>query len=136
MSEKLVYANTDHTLHVSKGVDSTQFGSFEIVEGYNLIAGQTYPLIELAKYQQEAIEAGQVPGLELLTFKEVGSRAKEREKLEALVSGKPAPKELKAEEVVGNVVSDDVLDTVDLDAAKEPVIELESGGEKPAVSKK
>jgi hypothetical protein len=102
-NEKLVYANSDHTVHVSSGTVENQFGSFETVEGYNLAVGETFPLSKLAKYQQEAIEAGEVSGLEVVSPKEAASRAEQMAKVKALVSGAPGVQDYR----VGVALGDD-----------------------------
>lgn len=87
--KKLVYANSDVTVHVAQGKVDSQFGNFEVVEGRNLAVGDTVELDSLPAYQREAIEAGEVEGLEVVSESEAEKRAEQLDKVKALLSGAP-----------------------------------------------
>jgi hypothetical protein len=89
MADKLVYANSDATVHVKQGTVESQFGSFEIVEGRNLSVGDSLPLSDLASYQAEAIEAGDVPGLEVVSKSEADKKNAELERVKVLLGQAP-----------------------------------------------
>jgi hypothetical protein len=83
---KVVYAREDVTLHRVQGTVSSQFGEFEVVEGFNLPAGETVALDELASYQKEAIEGGKVAGAEVVSEKEAAKRQEGVAKVRDLLS--------------------------------------------------
>ncbi len=85
MSDKLVYGNSDVTVHVTQGKVDSQFGNFEVVEGHSLTAGESYPLDKLAEYQQKSIEAGEVPGLEVVSKSEAEKKNADLEKVKQLM---------------------------------------------------
>jgi hypothetical protein len=69
-SNKVVYASSDVTLHVALGSEEFNGNTVWNVESVVLRPGDTLPLDKLPPYQKEAVEAGDVPGVQVVSEKE------------------------------------------------------------------
>jgi hypothetical protein len=129
MADKLIYANSDVTLHLVQGKVSSQFGEFEVVEGYNLAAGETLSLDNLASYQKEAVEKGEIPGLELVSESEAKKRAENMEEVKRLLAAAPGTVDVRTMVQIGddNSFSDHQLSDAERVANHAARAEAEAG---------
>jgi hypothetical protein len=84
---KVLYAGQDVTVHESMGKFETQFGTKEVVNAVVVRTGDTFPYDKLTDYQKEAVDNGELPGVEVLSQDEADKRSAEVAKLRAFVEG-------------------------------------------------
>ena len=91
MSEKVVFASQEVTLHTSQGTYKTAFGADQhVVESVTLVPGDTVELDKLPDYQQEAVKEGKVPGVEVMSKSEAEKKSEEVARLRAFVEQQSA----------------------------------------------
>ncbi len=67
MSDKVVYASADVTLHTVKGSEEVNGNTVYNVESVVLVPGESLELDKLPPYQQKAVLAGKVPGVQVVS---------------------------------------------------------------------
>ena len=89
-SDKAVYATSDVTLHVVQGKEELNGNTVYNVESVVLGVGDAIDFDKLPPYQQEAVEAGKVPGVEVVSAKEAEKKSQERaDFLKSIGAGSP-----------------------------------------------
>lgn len=90
MADKVVYASSDVTLHEVRGSEEVNGNTSYNVDSVNLAAGDSVDFDSLPPYQQEAVEAGKVPGVQVVSKSEADKLNADRAKfLESLGLGAP-----------------------------------------------
>src|SRR4051794_32263599 len=90
MADKVVYATSDVTLHSVQGTEEVNGNTVYNVESVNLGVGESFPFDKLPPYQQESVEAGKVPGVEVISAKEAEEKSTARaDFLKSIGAGEP-----------------------------------------------
>lgn len=85
---QVVFVTEDVTLHQTSGEVTSPFGDkYENVTAVTLLPGQSVPLDSLPKYQQEAVKAGKVSAVEVLTEDEAAQKSAYIAKVRAAIAG-------------------------------------------------
>lgn len=90
MADKVVYASGDVTLHAVQGSEQVNGNTVYNVEGVTLGVGDSFDYDKLPPYQQEAIDSGKVPGVEVMSADEAAKKSAERAAfLKSIGAGSP-----------------------------------------------
>jgi hypothetical protein len=78
MSDQVVYATSDVTLHSVQGSEEVNGNTVYNVEAVTLSVGGSVDLDSLPPYQQEAVKSGKVPGVEVVSREQADKMSAER----------------------------------------------------------
>lgn len=88
--DKVVYVSEDVTLHSVLGSEQVNGNTVYNVESVSLKTGDTFDFNKLPPYQQESVEAGTVPGVEVVSAKKAEELSKARSDfLKSIGAGEP-----------------------------------------------